>query len=113
MTGNMTATAAFTSTDTVPPARPTNVNVKSHKSNVCVLSWKANTAPDLAGYNVYHSLTSDWWVPPALGSTTKNTITCKELNLARDGKRHYFRISATDKSKNESTLSTKVSIVLK
>jgi len=67
------------------------------------LSWKANTEPDLAGYNLYYGTETGSYGPPIrLGLQTSHTIT--DLSNGT----YYFALTAYDAGGNESEYSAEV-----
>ncbi len=71
------------------------------------LSWDINQEPDLQGYWIYRSEQPD---TPGQRITTKLllTPTYRDMNVVL-GKRYTYRVTAVDRSGNESTLSSPVS----
>lgn len=74
--------------------------------NSAVLSWNANTEPDLAGYTVYWGRVPGVWLFSTTSVTT--TITLSASSFTSDGK-WYFAIDAYDSSGNHSAATTPVS----
>ena len=73
-----------------------------------VLSWQANSEPDIAGYSIYYgTLSRSYSSPIPVGKITTYTIS----NLD-EGKKYYFAVTALDTSGNESGYSTEVSKVI-
>ena len=70
-----------------------------------VLSWTANTEPDLTGYKVYIGTQSGLYSPPTTVGTT-NTYTATNLT---SGKTYYFCVSAFNSAGNESPCSSEIS----
>ncbi len=87
-------------TDTVPPAPPTGISTSSNTSGI-TLNWAANSESDLAGYNVYSSLTLNGTYT-RLNNTVLTTRTFADTNAA-SGVVTYYRITAIDVAGNEST----------
>ena len=82
--------------------------VQSATSNSATLQWAANQESDLAGYRVYHGLTSGSYPSSQnVGKTTTYQYASLELN-----KTHYFSVTAYDTSGNESSPSQEVSKTL-
>lgn len=70
-----------------------------------ILSWNANSEPDLAGYKVYYGTSSqDYGIPIDVGNFTSHTLT----GLTK-GTTYYFAITAYDTSSNESDFSVELS----
>lgn len=74
-----------------------------------IVTWDANTEPDLAGYKIYYGTQS----------RTYDTIinigadTIKLLNGFEVDKEYFFAVTAYDSAGNESEYSDEVSIVIK
>lgn len=75
-------------------------------NNNAVLSWNANTDPDIAGYKLYYGRAAGSY----LGSVTVGLVTTTTLlaQLVQDGM-WFFGISGFDTSNNESAISSAVS----
>ncbi len=73
-----------------------------------VLSWQANSEPDIAYYNIYYgTLSRSYSSPIPVGKITTYTI-----NNLDEGKKYYFAVTALDTSGNESGYSTEVSKII-
>src|SRR5919197_853302 len=86
--------------DTTPPAAPANVSATAGDTQV-KLAWSANTEPDLAGYNVYLSMSLP--VPlssPVNGSTKLTTPAFLDTGLT-NGTTYYYVVEAVDTSGNK------------
>ena len=70
-----------------------------------VLSWEANSEPDIAGYNVYYGITQRSYRSPI----PVGKVTTYKVNNLDEGKKYYFAVTALDTSGNESGYSTEVS----
>ncbi len=69
-----------------------------------ILSWDANTEPDLASYKVYFGTSSgNYGTPINVGNVTGYTVTGLSTGT------YYFAVTASDTSDNESGFSTEVS----
>jgi parallel beta-helix repeat protein len=100
------ASSAPPPADTTPPGAPTGLHATAGDGQVA-LGWNANTEPDLAGYNVYRSTSQT-------GSYTKQnssilTLTALTQTGLVNGTTYWYRVSALDKSGNESPQSAAVS----
>ena len=77
---------------------------QSATNNSATLQWAANQESDLAGYRVYHGLTSgNYGSPRDVGVTSSYEYTSLESN-----KTHYFSVTAYDTYGNESPPSFEV-----
>ncbi len=89
--------------DLLRPAAPTDLAAMGSQSSIS-LTWARNTASDLAGYNIYRSLT-------LAGTYAKiNTVPTDRSSYYRDEglaplTRYYYKVAAVDSSGNESVLS--------
>ncbi|MFZ0818968.1 MAG: fibronectin type III domain-containing protein [Candidatus Acidiferrales bacterium] len=97
--------------DIFPPAAPQRLIVLIVPATQTVpanveLSWDISTEPDLAGYWVYRSEQPD---NPGLRLNSQLLLspTFRDMT-ALSGKRYYYRVSAVDRSGNESPLSSSV-----
>lgn len=76
---------------------------------LCTLSWNANAESDLAGYHVYHSMSSNGYVMGGFNfNTTQTSLTCEQMGVGMDGKLHYWTATAYDNVGNESSFATQV-----
>ncbi len=93
--------------DRFPPATPEGLTAVS--ANLVInLFWTANSEPDVAGYNIYRATASD---SPA--QWTKINVSIHTLTTYRDentarGVTYLYRITAVDRSGNESVPSAAV-----
>ena len=83
--------------DTIPPDQLKNARAVG-RNNLVLLSWEKSSAPDLAGYRVYRSMT------PLSGF---QEVARTEFNEWRDDKlinnqKYYYQLSAVDWAGNES-----------
>lgn len=70
-----------------------------------LVTWDANTEPDLAGYKVYCGTASGQYGAPVTVTTPSYTF-----QGATDKTTYYVAVSAIDTSGNESALSDEVSV---
>jgi len=108
--GNLATSGDFTFTtaapDTTPPAVPQGLKSTPGDSKVD-LKWTANTEPDLAGYNVYESL-SPGGTFAKLNTSLLTSVSYTQTNLV-NGVAYWYQITAVDTSGNESGFSSLVS----
>ncbi|MBI4267505.1 MAG: fibronectin type III domain-containing protein [Chloroflexi bacterium] len=85
--------------DTAAPATPTGLTVTVVAAgNSLVISWNANTASDLAGYNLWTSTdNTTFTLLDTLGKVTSYTHTALTNGTVR-----YYKLSAFDEVPNES-----------
>jgi beta-glucanase (GH16 family) len=91
--------------DTTAPAAPANLTANGGNGYVS-LNWDDNTESDLAGYNVYRSLTSGSnysQIASGLASSDYND------NAVDNGTTYYYMVTAVDTSSNESLASNEAS----
>lgn len=89
--------------DTIAPATPTGLTATPSQSGIA-LAWNNNTEQDLAGYNIYRSDTAG-------GVFTKLNSSLLAASQYSDtaapaGQYSYYRVTAVDKSGNESRPAT-------
>ena len=71
-----------------------------------LVSWNANTEPDLAGYKVYYGTQSgQYGTPSDVGNSTSY-----QCSVPDDGTTYYVAVTAYDTSDNESAFSQETSI---
>ncbi len=72
------------------------------------ITWNANTEPDLAGYQVFHGISSGVYTPAdtvtVLAPTTTYTYVGLDVGII-----HYFAVKAFDTTGNLSAFSAEVS----
>ena len=90
--------------DTTPPDKPVRLRTIG-RDKLLLLGWEKSTAPDLAAYRLYRSMT------PLSGY---QEIVKTEFNEYRDqglmnGQSYYYKVSAVDRAGNESEHSEAVS----
>ncbi|MHB1686592.1 MAG: hypothetical protein ACYCVH_04365 [Ignavibacteriaceae bacterium] len=86
--------------DNRPPSPPTGVQVLNG-DNIVDISWNKNPGTNVAGYNVYYSLSYNGKYT-LIGSTQNNYYTD---NGAQNGSTYYYAVTAYDFNGNESALS--------
>jgi fibronectin type 3 domain-containing protein len=105
---------SLTTLDRIPPRPPSGLRVTVAPAAV-QLSWQRNQEPDLAGYRLYRTqLEKDRDLQKSLTESRVELINTKTLppdttqyedTKAEPGKVYSYRISAVDKTGNESPLS--------
>jgi hypothetical protein len=107
------APTLVTPKDTFPPAAPQRlvavfIQATEQSPAHVELSWDISSEPDLAGYRIYRSEQPD---TPGQRLNTELLLTPTFRDMtALQGKRYTYRVSAVDRSGNESILSTPVTI---
>jgi len=91
-----------TSTDTVPPAAPLGLVAQSITQTGLVLDWSNNVESDLAGYNVYRSLTGQAGTYVKLNATLLSPSTYSDSGLT-SSTQYFYQVTAVDTSTNESS----------
>ena len=89
--------------DTTPPAIPRGLISVTGDGKV-YLSWYPNNEHDLAGYNVYYSFSAEG-VYEKIGNTTSAYFIDADVD---NGVTYYYAVSAYDRNRNESELSTDI-----
>jgi fibronectin type 3 domain-containing protein len=91
--------ASATPRDLTPPARPTGLTVVPGIGRA-FLTWNENKEPDLAGYHVYRSAVSG----KAYVRLTDKVLTRTTFSdeTAKQGAVYYYKITALDRTGNES-----------
>jgi hypothetical protein len=95
--------------DTMPPATPSIVDVSAtnNNNNEISISWGSVENSDLNGYNIYRSIySSDSYIK--IGSVGK-TITTFNDSYAAPYITYYYKVTAFDTSRNESSPSLSMS----
>ena len=93
----------------VPPAKPQNLKASINSFNEIVLTWTANTEPDLSSYKIYKTETNGegaeryYYAATVSASQTRWTDT-KTINENNSSK-IFYKISAVDSTNKESVLS--------
>ena len=98
--------------DVTPPSAPVDLEVRVDEiGNTLALSWNPNTESDLAGYNVYRSMTSGGTYAK-INVDPVTDITYKDDGFQGEGleggREYYYVISAIDTSWLESDYSLEV-----
>ncbi len=89
------------STDSTPPTNPTGLGATPGDSQV-VLDWADNGEGDLAGYNVYRSLTSGSGYVKINGSLVSPSAYTDDTPPLTNGTEYFYVVTAVDTSTNES-----------
>jgi fibronectin type 3 domain-containing protein len=94
--------------DTIPPATPAEFSAISGDHNV-ILSWSANTEPDMSYYNIYRSEVSGFDPSPSDSLTQAwKTVTSYTDSAVTNGVTYYYRMKAIDINYNISSASAAV-----
>lgn len=103
-TDHFTSFAVVASTDTTPPAAPTNI-AASRGNQSATLSWTNPTDGDFSSITIYRSTTAG-----TLGTAvhTGVTGTSKQDTGLTNGTVYYYTVRAVDRSGNESTNTAQV-----
>ena len=97
--------------DVIPLSPPVGLlATTSGKSNVVTLNWPANTEADIAGYNVYRSLTSGADYERLNSSFIKET-SYRDTGLKK-GNKYYYVVTAVNTSGGESVYSNEVEVIV-
>jgi PKD repeat protein len=96
--------------DTTAPSTPTSITiVTGSEAGSLVITWNANTEPDLAGYNIYGSTS-------ATGPFIKiNSVLITDITYTDSGLSYgtyYYRLTAQDEVPNESDFSSTISGII-
>jgi hypothetical protein len=97
--------ASATPTDTVAPAAPTGLSAKTCGGQVS-LNWDDNAEPDMAGYNIYRSISSGGGYVQIAADLTTNAYTDHSVD---DGPTYYYVVTAVDFHSLESGYSNEAS----
>ncbi|MEM9857955.1 MAG: hypothetical protein AAF843_11385 [Bacteroidota bacterium] len=90
--------------DNVPPPQVSGVNALAGANRITI-SWNTNTVPDLAGYYVYRSKRMREGYQKVIETPLDLLTTFFIDSTAREGQGYSYKVSAVDKSGNESPLS--------
>ncbi len=91
--------------DVTPPLAPTNLKA-SVKTGIVELKWTGVKSKDLLGYRIYTSMdkeAKDWSMVTKKAINDTNITLKREKTLSRFP--YYYKVTAVDKSFNESTFS--------
>ncbi len=94
------------SSDTTPPAAPTNPHVTGSSASSISLAWDANSEPDLYRYEVWRSTTSGGPYGK-IANVPGGTTEYDDTGVTSNGT-YYYVITAQDTSFNRSTNSAQV-----
>jgi pectin methylesterase-like acyl-CoA thioesterase len=101
LSGNSSSSISVTLPDTAAPAAVRSMSVTVSTSSV-KLDWSSNSESDLAGYHVYRGASADGEF--AKLTTTPRTSSDYTDSTAPIGVPAYYRVTAVDKSGNESVV---------
>ncbi|HOK41829.1 MAG TPA: hypothetical protein PLD27_12425, partial [bacterium] len=106
---NVTLNNGKETSDTIPPSAPIGL-IAVAGIGQATLNWQPNTESDIAGYNVYRSLTSgSGYIKNNGALLTSPQFTSYAL---LSGKRYYFVVTAVDRAGNESLFSNEVNVLI-
>lgn len=92
--------------DQAPPLAPTGVTVEKSTDPKFMLTWDANTEPDLAGYRVYVYDPDPERSNSYILANPASIATDRSMSFAgQDGTSYAFRVTAVDAEGNESAWS--------
>lgn len=97
--------------DTIPPAPPTGLKGVIDSAGVITVTWKPNTEKDIFAYRLYSSNSGrddDYFT--VKGTYLKETIYRDTVTLNTITKNKYFKVTAIDKSYNESEFSEPIKV---
>jgi hypothetical protein len=95
--------------DTVPPNPPVGISADPEGGDLVLISWDQNAEPDLAGYKLYRSYNQNG----PFGPVTSRTLQCPWYSAhVTPMDLTYFKVTAVDRSGNESAYSQIVAIYL-
>ena len=92
--------------DVTPPAKPSLPSLTSVGNAEIHISWTANSEDDLAGYKLYRAENQD--LPENYVAIFDSTVTEFQDKFLEYETTYFYRVSAYDKSTNESELSNPV-----
>lgn len=97
--------------DTIPPAAPTGLKAEIDSSGVVTIKWNPNTEKDIFAYRLYSSNSGreeDYFT--VKGTYLKETVYKDTLTLNTITKNKYYKVTAIDKSYNESDWSAPIKV---
>lgn len=97
--------------DTIPPAAPTGLKAEIDSSGVVTIKWAPNTEKDIFAYRLYSSNSGrddDYFTVKA--TYLKETVYKDTLTLNTITKNKYYKVTAIDKSYNESDWSAPIKV---
>lgn len=97
--------------DTIPPAFPSGLKAVIDSTGIITISWNANKEKDIYAYRLYASNSGrddDFFT--VKGSYLKDTIYKDTVTLNTITKNKYFKVTAIDKSYNESDWSPAIKV---
>lgn len=101
--------------DTFPPAAPEGlvaavVPANGNEGALVDLSWKISPEPDVAGYNAYRG-DEESAVGKRVNSELLPTPAFRDISVLA-GHQYFYRVTAVDRSGNESVASAAVAVTL-
>jgi hypothetical protein len=97
----------ITPVDTVPPNPPVEIEATPDAGDMVRVSWRQNAEVDLSGYRLYRSSCEDGPFEPV---TTRTLLCPWYTDRAAPVEVTYFRVTALDRSGNESAYSRTVGV---
>ena len=97
--------------DTIPPSAPTGLKAEIDSSGVVTVKWTPNTEKDIFAYRLYSSNSGrddDYFTVKA--TYLKETVYRDTLTLNTITKNKYYKVTAVDKSYNESDWSAPIKV---
>ncbi|MBW2029867.1 MAG: fibronectin type III domain-containing protein [Deltaproteobacteria bacterium] len=91
----------LTPRDLTPPSPPARLTAKVQDDDSVILSWQKSPDPDLAGYNVYRSLSYKMGFEKIAAGISPDTLTYRDRGL-EPRRSYWYRVTAYDRSGNES-----------
>lgn len=88
--------------DSIPPATPVGLTGTIDSNGVVVLTWRANTEPDLKGYRVFFANQDDHEYMQLTTEITTDTVFVDTLTLETLSEDIYYKVTALDENFNHS-----------
>lgn len=88
--------------DSIPPATPIGLTGVIDSNGVVVLTWHANTEPDLKGYRVFFANQDDHEYMQLTTDITADTLFIDTLTLETLSEDIYYKVTALDENFNHS-----------